>query len=57
MQQAPAAEELHPKEDGFSKNRSFFKLLAEAIETASGGKRRAGLIAVQNELLKRKWHP
>ena len=57
MQRAPAAKKLHPKEDGYSKNRSFFKLLVEAIQTASGGKGRAELAVVQAELLSRGWHP
>lgn len=57
MQRALVAKALHPKEDGNSKDRSFFRLLTEAIQAASGGKRRAELAVIQAELLNRGWHP
>lgn len=57
MQSKVAIRELRPLEDGDSRERSFSKLLAEVIQTASGGGKRADLAAIQTELLRRNWHP
>jgi len=49
--------DFHPLTDGDWKEEPFFRLLIEALQGASRGRRRAELRVLQNELLRRGWHP
>jgi len=57
MRNLTKLEVFHPCEDGVSGEGSFLRLLAEAMRTASKGRRRVELRELQRALLELGWHP
>jgi len=48
---------FHPVQDGIVDEEHFSRLLVDAYQVASGGRKRVDLRELQLALLRRGWHP
>jgi hypothetical protein len=48
---------FHPVQDGLVDEEHFSRLLVDAYQVASGGRKRVDLRELQLALLRRGWHP
>ena len=48
---------FHPSQDGLVKEEHFLRLLVDAYQVASGGRKRVDLRELQLALFRRGWHP
>jgi hypothetical protein len=57
MNRTNKVQAFHPSQDGLVKEEHFLRLLVDAYQVASGGRKRVDLRELQLALFRRGWHP